>query len=407
MKKGFDLYRLSPELKSVLNKLEFDNRISTANKKDILGYIEYNQMNDIGIPRLIRIFYVLRNFAISLNKDFRIATKSDLIKEIQVLKDKDFTPYTISLMKQIIKMFFKYIKNTRKGYPDEVDWISTKIKKADEKKISPSELITEDDIKKAIEFVYCPRDKALISMLYETGARIGEIGSLQIKNVKIDQHGALLDIEGKTGKRTVRIISSVPYLVVWLQNHPFKTNQESPLWVSLRAKITSKAMSYDGLREIIRRAFKRSKIPKKCNPHIFRHSRASFLADHLTEFQMNQYFGWIQGSGMPSTYVHMSGKQLDNSLLELHGVKNDTIKKESVLTPITCQRCKTSNPHDSKYCRKCASFLDMKTALEYEEKLRARNAERNEYDGIMNAMLKDPEVIELFKRKMPSIINTN
>ncbi|MEA3378864.1 MAG: hypothetical protein U9Q69_04460 [Nanoarchaeota archaeon] len=52
---------------------------------------------------------------------------------------------------------------------------------------------------------------------------------------------------------------------------------------------------------MIRKLFKEAGVDKKHNPHTFRHSRASYLANYLTEFQMNQYFGWVQGSDMPST----------------------------------------------------------------------------------------------------------
>ena len=46
---------------------------------------------------------------------------------------------------------------------------------------------------------------------------------------------------------------------------------------------------------------------------------------------MNQYFGWIQGSGMPATYVHMNGSNIDSSILELNGVKQTNSSKESSL----------------------------------------------------------------------------
>jgi len=34
---------------------------------------------------------------------------------------------------------------------------------------------------------------------------------------------------------------------------------------------------------------------------------------------MCEYFGWIQGSDMPSTYVHLSGRDIDNAILRIHG----------------------------------------------------------------------------------------
>ncbi|WP_083754945.1 tyrosine-type recombinase/integrase [Methanococcoides burtonii] len=46
-------------------------------------------------------------------------------------------------------------------------------------------------------------DKAFIATLYETGARIGEMDSLQIKNIRFDDLGAVLMVNRKTGMRRV------------------------------------------------------------------------------------------------------------------------------------------------------------------------------------------------------------
>ena len=73
--------------------------------------------------------------------------------------------------------------------------------------------------------------------------------------------------------------------------------------------------------KVIKESFKGAGINKRVYPHLFRHSRATIMASHLTEFQMNQYFGWIQGSKMASTYVHLSGRDLDNALLEFNGME--------------------------------------------------------------------------------------
>ncbi|MBW2965283.1 tyrosine-type recombinase/integrase, partial [Candidatus Woesearchaeota archaeon] len=81
-------------------------------------------------------------------------------------------------------------------------------------------------------------------------------------------------------------------------------------------------MHYSAIRSMVSRTFEKAGIRKKCNPHAFRHSRATYMANHLTEFQMNQYFGWIQGSDMPSTYVHMSGREVDDAILAMNGLKS-------------------------------------------------------------------------------------
>jgi len=141
-------------------------------------------------------------------------------------------------------------------------------------------------------------------------------------------------------------------------------------------------------------------IKKRCNPHMFRHSRATFLADHLTEFQMNQYFGWIQGSKMPSTYVHMSGSRIDASILALNGISNPETKKESTMKPKICPRCDTINVSEAKFCIRCAGILDLKTACELEEKHMKEKEIRHDYDDVLSVLLKDPDVLSILANKV-------
>jgi site-specific recombinase XerD len=65
---------------------------------------------------------------------------------------------------------------------------------------------------------------------------------------------------------------------------------------------------------------KMAKIGKNVYPHLFRHSRATHLADKLTEAQMKIYFGWSGRSDVPSVYVHLSGRDVEEAILKLHGV---------------------------------------------------------------------------------------
>jgi len=44
------------------------------------------------------------------------------------------------------------------------------------------------------------------------------------------------------------------------------------------------------------------------------------MINHLTDAQMNQYFGWVHVSDTPSTYVHMS-YGVDGTFLETSRLK--------------------------------------------------------------------------------------
>ncbi|GAH95915.1 unnamed protein product, partial [marine sediment metagenome] len=100
-------------------------------------------------------------------------------------------------------------------------------------------------------------------------------------------------------------------------------------------------------------------------PHLFRHSRATHLANVLTEAQLREFFGWTKRSEMTSIYVHLSGRDVDKALLKHYGRKHE--EPETIadnLTPKTCPRCSLENPATARFCSRCSCALDMKVAIE-------------------------------------------
>ena len=182
------------------------------------------------------------------------------------------------------------------------------------------------------------------------------------------------------------MIASAPKLQQWVENHPFKGNPEAPLWVTIGTSSRNKVWNYGTAKDVIKKIAKKAGIKKHVYPHLFRHSRATHLANHLTEAQMKQYFGWVQGSDMASVYVHLSGRDVDNALLKLNGMKVEEGKKEDTLKAKVCPRCGARNSPDAKFCSNCGLCLDDKTAVEVDElRLKA--------DKLMSELVKNPKVL--------------
>jgi hypothetical protein len=138
------------------------------------------------------------------------------------------------------------------------------------------------------------------------------------------------------------------------------------------------------LKEIVDRAG----IKKRVYPHLFRHSRATHLANHLTESQLKQYLGWVQGSSMASVYVHLSGRDVDQALLALNGINANKEKEAEKFKAIDCPRCKNRNSPISKFCSSCGLALDVKTAIEADET-------RRRADKLITELIKEPRVIDV------------
>jgi len=347
------------------NIIKVINKVKTVrDADDILKYDRFNSVKGFSDARRDKILRKLILISKMTDKCLINFNEEDLYKLLERIKRKGIKPVTVEDYKVILRGFFKYHERNElfKLLP-----INNKIYHGSN--TLPTEILSEDEIKKVISQEKSIMYQALIMSLWESGARIGEFLPLQLKNVYFDGNGCFLIMaDGKTGMRRVRLVNSTSLLSNWLEYHPQKDNKSSPLWISY----TKERLGYRGLIKHLREAFKRAKINKPCNPHHFRHSRATFLAKYITEAQMKEFFGWTQDSRMASRYVHLSGRDVDNAIL---GVYNMNAKQvmTSQLEPLKCFNCKQLNEAGRSRCRYCGLPLDwqeLRNTLEKEMKVK-------------------------------------
>jgi len=367
-----------------------NSNISEKNKELIEKFCNDCFAQGITAGRVQKYAFILRKVAEWLGKDFDRAAEEDLKRVIAVINTSPFTEWTKHDYKRSIKKFFKWL-----GKEELVSWIKCTGPK--NRKL-PEEILTEEDIKKMINSAQNARDRAIVSVLYESGCRAGEFLSMKMKNVSFDRYGAVIIVHGKTGYRRIRLVFSSPYLAEWVNMHPFRENPESWLWISTK---TFRRIPYNTLRAILRNVAKRAGIRKKVNPHAFRHARATHLAKFLTEAQMKEFFGWVQDSDMASVYVHLSGRDVDRAILQLYGMQVGDEKKENEkLMPRKCIRCSEINPATNKVCRKCFFPLD-----ENAESFMEKEMKREILDVIIETLWNDMEFREIFMRKIKDFTN--
>lgn len=200
MKKEIDIHEYDRRLEQTINNVKKAN-ISERNKQLIFKFKDKCVINGLTKARIIKYLWVLRLFAKYMNLDFDKATKEDIEELVSKIQQQDLSVHTKHCYKVMIKRFYKWLKGNDEEYPSEVKWMKGTVKRAECKLPSEGDLLTEEDVKKLIESCEHPRDKAFISMLYESGCRVGEIASLQIGNVSFDEYGMLIVVEGKTGSR--------------------------------------------------------------------------------------------------------------------------------------------------------------------------------------------------------------
>lgn len=389
-----DYHRFGKQYAAAITRL-WKAKIATEDKELVEKFIRDVKTMGTGNSRLTKL---VRNLAIlgeMLGKPFKQATGEDIRRIVHHYEAGEYSVWTRHDIKVILKQFYHWLDG--EDYPKIVKWICTTIPHKEKPMIQDSELLSEEEINKIIATADHPRNKALIAILGESGARIGEIGNLTIGQVKIDASGAVLNVAGKMGRRRLRIISSTPYLVKWLDIHPDPTNPHAPIWINIGTRNYHHIMTYEAIRKVLIETFQKAGIKKRCHPYIFRHSRASQLARHLTEHQMNAYFGWIQGSKMPNCYVHISGKDLDEDILRINGMKPGEQPLPFKPQARMCPRCKEINSPTALYCSRCAEIVDSALALKTKlEEVKKPSTVKSPFAEWLHA---DPEIKEFMRRK--------
>jgi integrase/recombinase XerD len=377
-----------------IEALKQEERITDHNRRLILRFVGDLQAEGISELRTSKYLHLLRQLTIRFSKNLDKVTPADTRRIVAEINRSDYADWSKNDYKITLKRFYKWLRKLPdQREPPETSWIRTGHPKNG---MLPEELLTEDDVTKLAKNSENSRDHAFVLCVYETGGRIGELLNLRRKHVQFDNIGAALIFSGKTGDRRVRVITAAPALSHWLNDHP-SDDSEAPLWTIVGDKHHGEPLLYDSARALLQRLARKAGVKKKVNPQTFRHSRASYLANHFTEQQLEQYLGWTQGSRMPGTYVHLSGRDTDSAILKMHGLNKEEEKQKTKLTIRTCPRCQQLNDPTVRFCAKCGLPLEIEDVLEIEN-------QRRHADTIMSMLLEDPEVKALLLTKLRKLV---
>jgi hypothetical protein len=163
---------------------------------------------------------------------------------------------------------------------------------------------------------------------------------------------------------------SISSLKDWLNVHPFKDQQDKPLFVCIEHGDGNQKHRYGKRLEgqtvlrIIKQATKDAGINKRVYVHLFRHSRNTDLEDKGAPRSARIFmFGWSPKSNMPEHYSHLSKEQNVDKIRIADGLKPQP-QLVDLLKPILCPRCSEQNSPTNKYCGKCAMPLDKEAMQE-------------------------------------------
>jgi integrase/endogenous inhibitor of DNA gyrase (YacG/DUF329 family) len=209
------------------------------------------------------------------------------------------------------------------------------------------------------------RDKAMYTVLWESGCRVTALAALKIKHwtPRGDSHGIVqvpgTYVEGLKGAEhsAKPITFARGYLDNWLAEHKLADNPDAPLFHGIRpqddpAEHLHPHSIHQQLKRIARRTDEVD--AENISPHTLKHGRASEMraSDKYDKDDSEQILDWEEGTPMHGRYEHVTEADEAERILRKHGYEpeegGDTVEQHP------CPRCGTMVDQNVDYCPSCS-----------------------------------------------------
>jgi len=291
-------------------------------------------------------------------------TTEDALKLVGTLRSNG---YSKNYLNDLIKAFKRFLlwriengapnlneKKIRAIRSPGMDWSAKKT----------TDMLTKEEVMKAIDACTNSRDRAIISMLYDGSLRPVDLRKLTWDDVTFDEYGAMIRTSAKTGKeRIIRLTFSTPYFAQWRTDYPAKMENSATVFVSHRQYESAGGehipLEKDAIIRLIRTLRKKTGI-EKISPSIFRPSRITHDVEdgYDSSYLMLKNWGTLK-TPMLQVYAKPGEDYMTRYALEKAGMKTpQKIRERSrTLDAIVCPRCSTTNPPGKRFCGHCGHTL--------------------------------------------------
>ncbi|MCE2505640.1 MAG: hypothetical protein J4F36_04040 [Nitrosopumilaceae archaeon] len=175
---------------------------------------------------------------------------------------------------------------------------------------------------------------------------------------------------GKTGPKSLTLVSSFGPIRDWLSEHPYSDDPNAFLFYHNN---DDGLITYQAFSNMIKKAHKIAGLKKRVWGYLFRHTALTEYSKKIGNVA-KIYGNWSKGSNMLAHYEHLANSDQEDAVLKLHNLKKDE-PQESILFSKICTSCKSRNTSDQSYCMKCDNVLSKQLAKIREARKESRNSD--------------------------------
>jgi len=348
------------------------NKENIPHFKKLLRYLE---SVDLSYTRRCRLYHTLMIVGYKTDKDFKDLDREDF-DDVMIYAGKTFSPRTRSDFILDIKCIWRQLfpEKDERGriddtlHPYVVRHLKSRVDKSREK--LRGDRFTPKEYKKLFDyFTKDVRIQCFLSLSIESYGRPQELLYLKIKNVELNGNYAKIWVSehGKEGVKLLQCIESYPYLQTWLNKHPYKSDENAWLFVSLAKGWRGKQLNNTGINKLLRRACKKLKINKPITCYSLKRNGITWgrlRGDSDVEIQHRA--GWSSTKQL-STYDMSNQEDAFKIQLAKKGILpkgQEKLYKSYLPKTKTCMYCEKINGFNDDECGNCKRPLDIEKLKE-------------------------------------------
>ncbi len=262
-------------LERVLKQIK-EEKLSISNKRVLNKTYKYLTIKGISKIRISRILSSL--LVIARKYELKKLKRDDILDILFEFKQKGYSDDTIEFYLNALRHLSKILNKDL--------LIDIKIKRNERK-----DYIDFDTFMNIVSLIPYEDYKIFTLFLYDTGCRPSEALSVSIEDIIDTGNSLICHTIGKTGERELYVVAFYDEIKRYLE----KRKRENATYLF--------DISYDFYTKKILKKVKQTLGLKRLYPYMFRHSRATDLANVLTDQQLKKMFGWTQNSRMLKRYI--------------------------------------------------------------------------------------------------------
>lgn len=303
-----------------------EGNLSSGDRDTLQAFLQFCRMTASEGRVVSKYQRYLLHFRDIIEKPYGEVTKADAIAFWGLVARSPYSEHTKIEVRKVVRRFLKWLHR-------DLDMIEPlKVPSnylVNKQRVNKAALLTEEELLRMLHRAERLRDKVLLVLFFETGARPQEIRELKWGDINWQGKEVHLYSRKTANDRDLPLHEAMKHLERWKAEwvFPDPTNADYIFPSTIGARYNrEKAISISYINRVIKSLARKAGIERNVYPYLLRHTRLTHIRKRGVQgIEFNKFAGHAAGSRHEAVYVHLDNEDMKQSIIEkVYRIKEPT-----------------------------------------------------------------------------------